>query len=116
MFFDVGFQELVVIAVLILLFIPPDDLPKLMRVLGRYYAKIRRASDDLRRAFNAEVAKVEAEERREELARRREEMAKRRAEVAPGEVPADPDVMLPDPRLPPDAAPRRVRREEGGPS
>ncbi len=69
------------IAVLAIVFIGPDDLPKMMRIAGRYYAKIRRASDDLRRAFNAEVAKVEAEERREEMRRRREEMERRRAEL-----------------------------------
>ena len=79
--FDLSLGELLMIAVLAIVFIGPDDLPKMMRLAGRYYAKIRRASDDLRRAFNAEVAKVEAEERREEMRRRREEMERRRAEL-----------------------------------
>lgn len=115
----------------------------MMRLAGRYYAKVRRASDELRRAFNTEVAKVEAEERREEMKRRREEMERRRAEanalaqaqlqnqarpsdapeapVAPAtegegptpENPAPPEddalLLPPDPRLPPDAAPRMMR-------
>ena len=79
--FDLSLGELLMVAVLAIVFIGPDDLPKMMRIAGRYYAKIRRASDDLRRAFNAEVAKVEAEERREEMRRRREEMERRRAEL-----------------------------------
>lgn len=79
--FDLSLGELLMIAVLAIVFIGPDDLPKMMRLAGRYYAKIRRASDDLRRAFNAEVAKVEAEERRDEMRRRREEMERRRAEL-----------------------------------
>lgn len=69
------------VAVLAIVFIGPEDLPKMMRLAGRYYAKVRRASDELRRAFNTEVAKVEAEERREEMKRRREEMERRRAEA-----------------------------------
>lgn len=65
----------------ILVFVGPDRIPELMAVAGRYYAKLRRMSDDLRRAFNAEVARVEADKRREELdARRREAEAKLRAE------------------------------------
>src|SRR4051812_40493768 len=59
--FDVGLQEMVLIAVIVILFVPADEIPDLMRTLGRYYAKIRRASDDLRRAFNAEVARVDSE-------------------------------------------------------
>lgn len=159
--FDLSLGELLMIGVLAIVFIGPDDLPKMMRLAGRYYAKIRRASDDLRRAFNAEVAKVEAEERREEMRRRREEMEKRRAELQaklqedsrdptkaaevveapleegarnprhlpdpamklpelppaeapePGALsdPADPRLLLPDPRLPEDAAPRLMPPE-----
>ena len=99
--FDLGFGEMMVIAVLVIVFIGPDGLPDLMRVLGRFYAQARRASDELRRTFNAEVARVEADRRREELKARREAREAQR--------PPD-DLLPPDPRLPPDAAPRRARR------
>lgn len=52
-----------------------------MSVAGRYYGKVRRMSDDLRRAFNAEVARSEGDRRRAELeARRKESDEKRRIE------------------------------------
>ena len=56
----------------------PDRIPELMSVAGRYYGKIRRMSDDLRRAFNAEVARAESDRRREELEARRKEAEERR--------------------------------------
>ncbi|MFN7146979.1 MAG: Sec-independent protein translocase protein TatB, partial [Myxococcota bacterium] len=87
--FDFGFGEILVIAVLVIVFVGPDGLPDMMRVLGRFYGQIRRASDDLRRTFNAEVARVDAEKRREELKQRRLAREKARAEAlaAAGEAP-----------------------------
>jgi sec-independent protein translocase protein TatB len=121
--FDLGLGEMLVIAVLVIVFVGPEGLPDMMRVLGRFYAQIRRASDDLRRTFNAEVARVEADRRREELKQRR--LARERARAAeqaaageaatppaPAEHPTEEDVdgvLAPDPRLPPDAAPRVAR-------
>ncbi len=79
--FDLSIGELLVIAVLILVFVGPDRIPELMSVAGRYYGKFRRMSDDLRRTFNAEVARHESDRRREELETRRKEIeAKRREE------------------------------------
>jgi sec-independent protein translocase protein TatB len=80
--FGLGFQEMVVIAVLVLMFFPADDLPELMRTAGRWYARMRRASDELRRAFNAEVARAESEYRLEELRTRREAAARARQDAA----------------------------------
>lgn len=87
--FDLSLGEMVLIAVLVLVFVGPDDIPALMRTAGRHYAKLRRASDELRRAFNTEVAKVEAEERRDEMRKRREEMERRRAAAAAAAPPTD---------------------------
>ena len=75
---NIGMAELMVIGVLVIVFVGPDDLPELMRWLGRGYGKLRRASDDLRRAFQLEVDKVDAEARAEEIERRRAEMQARR--------------------------------------
>ena len=121
--FDIGLQEFLVIGILVLLFFPPDDLPTLFRQAGRVYAKVRGASDDLRRAFNAEVARVENDQRLDELRRRREAAQRAREEAAadgkplaegttPESDPAAHEEASPwlpaDPRLPPDAAPRRA--------
>jgi sec-independent protein translocase protein TatB len=69
--FDFGFSEMVVVAILVLVFVGPDRIPEMMSVAGRYYAKVRRASDELRRAFNTEVARYETEYRRQDFERRR---------------------------------------------
>ncbi len=76
-----GFVELVVIAVLVIVFVGPDRLPEMMRFVGRQYGRLRRASDELRRAFQLEVDRVDAEQRAKEIRKRREElMARRKAE------------------------------------
>ncbi len=103
--FGLGFQEMVVIAVLVLLFFPADDLPALMRTAGRWYAKMRRASDELRRAFNAEVARAESEHRLEEVRLRREAQARARAEAeAPSAPEAATSAVAADPTSDPPGA------------
>lgn len=77
-----GWGEIALIAALILVFVGPADLPKLLRFLGRNYGKLRRASDDLRRTFTLEVDRVDAEARAEEIQRRREALLARRKEEA----------------------------------
>jgi sec-independent protein translocase protein TatB len=101
--FDIGLQEMMVIAVLVVLFFPPEDLPALFRTAGRWYAKMRRSSDELRRAFNVEVARAESELRMEELRARREAVrAAREANAADAaDVQPEGSASVPSPRLPP---------------
>ncbi len=128
--FDLGIGEMMLIAVLVIVFVGPDGLPDMMRVMGRFYGQMRRASDDLRRTFNAEVARVDSDRRRDDLRQRREERERARAVqgdaagAAPeppaleaddlhdehGALRAQPALLAADPRLPPDAAPRAVPR------
>ncbi len=77
-----GWGEITLIAALLLVFVGPADLPKLLRFLGRSYGKLRRSSDDLRRTFTLEVDRVDAEARAEEIQRRREALLARRKEEA----------------------------------
>lgn len=100
-----GFGEMVVVMVLALVFVGPERLPHTIRWLGRQYAKLTRASEELRRAFVLEADRMDAEQRTADLRRRREE-ARRKAEEArlareAGHPPPD-DA----PSLPEDAAPR----------
>lgn len=72
---------MLLIGVVILVFVGPDRIPEMMSTAGKWYGKFRRMSDDLRRAFNTEVARVEADKRRDELdSRRREADVRRQAE------------------------------------
>lgn len=51
-----GLPELIFILVLALLIFGPKKLPEIGRTLGRGLAEFRRASDDLKRTFNTELA------------------------------------------------------------
>src|SRR5271165_3958732 len=49
--FDIAWSELLLIAVLALIFIGPKELPQVLHSLGRMSAKLRRSADDFRRQF-----------------------------------------------------------------
>ncbi len=49
--FDIAWSELLLIAVVALIFIGPKELPALLNNLGRAAAKLRRSADDFRRHF-----------------------------------------------------------------
>lgn len=112
---NIGLSEMLVIAILAIVFIGPDDLPEMMRFLGRQYAKLRRASDELRNAFQIEVDRSDAEKRAEEIRKRREELLAKRKTLAeqtltaprPTQADQAPDLMLPTP-TPAPAAPEAV--------
>ena len=95
---SLGISELLVVAVLVIVFVGPDRLPEMMRFVGRQYGRLRRASDELRRAFQLEVDRVDSEQRAQEIRLRREElMARRRAErEANAAMPVAREDELPD--------------------
>ncbi len=49
--FDIGWSELLIIAVVALIVIGPKELPEVMRNVGRAINKMRRSADDFRRHF-----------------------------------------------------------------
>lgn len=88
--FGLGFSELLLIAIVILVFIGPDRLPEFMKVAGRIYGQVRRAGDELRTALTAEADRAEAQERYQKMLERRrqaEEARRKAAEI--GAVPQD---------------------------
>lgn len=50
--FGIGMTEMLVIAVIALIFIGPDQLPEVARTLGRFFNDIRRSTDDIKRDFH----------------------------------------------------------------
>ncbi len=98
----VGFSEVVLIALVALLVVGPEQLPTLMREAGRYYGQVRRAADDLRRAFMLEADKQDAQGRYAKLKERRDLAleARRRAQEAAGGVSQVPVLVGVDPTLP----------------
>ncbi|MBF0218669.1 MAG: twin-arginine translocase subunit TatB [Gammaproteobacteria bacterium] len=53
--FDIGFWELMVIAVVALLVIGPERLPEVARSTGRWYGKVRGFVNNMKREINREL-------------------------------------------------------------
>jgi sec-independent protein translocase protein TatB len=60
--FDIGWSELLVIAVVAIVVVGPKELPKLMRSFGFYAGKLRRAAADFRHQFDEAMREAELEE------------------------------------------------------
>jgi sec-independent protein translocase protein TatB len=60
--FDIGFWELMIIAIVALLVVGPDKLPAFAREAGKWFGKIRRLINNLQRELKQEFF---VEERRE---------------------------------------------------
>jgi sec-independent protein translocase protein TatB len=62
--FDIGFTEILLIAVVAILVVGPKEFPVLMRTVGRWMGRARSVASEVRSEFHRELAKTE------ELARR----------------------------------------------
>ncbi len=56
----IGFSELIVIALVLIIFIRPDDLPAFFRKLGKLYAELKKAYDELTEVKDAFIKEVES--------------------------------------------------------
>ncbi len=62
--FDIGFSELVLIALLALIVLGPQRLPEAARAAGRWMARLRRFVAEVKRDFDRELASEELAELR----------------------------------------------------
>jgi sec-independent protein translocase protein TatB len=65
--FDIGWSELLVIAVVAIVVVGPKDLPRLMRGFGTYAGKLRRAASDFQRQFEDAMRESEIDEVRKAI-------------------------------------------------
>ena len=49
--FNIGFQELLIIAIIALLIVGPKKLPDLAKTLGKTFGEVRRATEDITDGF-----------------------------------------------------------------
>jgi sec-independent protein translocase protein TatB len=64
---QVGFFEIVVIAVIALVVVGPKELPRLMRMAGKFAAQARRMAGEFQSAFNQMARESELDEMRREI-------------------------------------------------
>ena len=105
--FDIGWSELLVIAVVAILVVGPKDLPRLMRSFGHYAGKLRRAASDFQRQFEEAMRESEVDEVRKAI-----ESVRDQTPSLDLKAPIDKPMMLPKaqavPTTPPSPAPAAV--------
>lgn len=60
--FDIGFDELLLVAVVAIVVIGPKDLPLALRTVGRWVAKVRKVSGHFRSGVETMIREAEMEE------------------------------------------------------
>jgi sec-independent protein translocase protein TatB len=98
--FDIGWSELLVIAVVAIVVVGPKDLPRLMRTFGHYMGKVRRMASDFQRQFEEAVRDSELDEVRKAMHEVRATASSVTAEIdkplmTPQPKPASPPLVPP---------------------
>ncbi len=103
---QVGFFEIVVIAVIALVVVGPKELPRLMRMAGKFASQARRMAGEFQSAFNQMARESELDDMRREIealkrnnpvaeTKREVEAALRPVETSLREAAADADKSAP---------------------
>jgi len=64
---DVGWSEMLVIAVVMIVIVGPKDLPQMLRTFGRMATKMRGMANDFQRQFNEALKEAELEDVKKSL-------------------------------------------------
>ncbi len=94
--FDIGWSELLIIAVVAIVVVGPKDLPRLMRTFGHYAGKLRRAAADFQRQFEDAIRETELEEVKKAI-----DSVRSTDTVVDLKAPIDKPIMLPNPEIKP---------------
>jgi sec-independent protein translocase protein TatB len=65
--FDIGWTEILIIAVVAIIVVGPKDLPRMLRSLGRYAGQLKRTAGEFRAQFDEAVRESELDELRNSL-------------------------------------------------
>ena len=60
--FEVGWTEMLVIAVVMIVVVGPKDLPQMLRTFGRTTAKLRAMAGDFQKQFNEALKEAELDD------------------------------------------------------
>ena len=72
--FDIGFSELMVIAVVALIVIGPERLPKVARTMGHLFGRLQRYVNDVKADINREIELEELRKMRDSMQKAASEM------------------------------------------
>ena len=65
--FDIGWSEILLVLVVALIVVGPKDLPRLIRMVGRWVGQARRMADQFRTGFDELTRETELDELRREI-------------------------------------------------
>jgi sec-independent protein translocase protein TatB len=65
--FDLSWSHILIVLIVALVVVGPKDLPKLMRIVGRWVAKARTMADQFRKSFDEMARQSELDELRQEI-------------------------------------------------
>jgi len=65
--FDIGWTEMLVIAVVLIVVVGPKDLPKMLRTFGKFTAKMSSMAGDFRKQFDEALKEAELDEVRKSV-------------------------------------------------
>ena len=88
--FDVGFDEMLVIAVIAIVVIGPKDLPRALRTLGQWVAKVRRVSGHFRSGIETMIREAELAEMERKWREQNEAIMKAHPALPPDVTPGGP--------------------------
>lgn len=66
--FDIGWQELLVIAIVLIVVVGPKDLPKMLRAFGKATARMRSMANDFKSQFDEALREAELDDVRKTIA------------------------------------------------
>ncbi len=93
--FDIGWSELLVIAVVAIVVVGPRELPKLMRSFGYYAGKVRKAAAEFRRQFDDAMREAELDEVKKAIESVKTETASIEMSVREAQAPMEKRFMPP---------------------
>ena len=111
--FEISWSELLILAVVTLIFVGPKDLPKFLNTLGRYAGMVRRQAAEFRAQFDEAMRQAELDALKKEVEDVRSGIQDAVRETQAPSQPATPTPAQPTPAQPaavpaPEAAPLQV--------
>ena len=74
--FDIGWSELLVIAVVAVIVVGPKELPRMLRTFGKTMGTVRRTANDFKRQFDQALREAEREADLEDTRKQLQSMAR----------------------------------------
>ncbi len=113
--FDIGWSELLLVAILAIVFVGPKDLPRLMRTIGVYVGKARRMMAEFQQAFEDLARDSELDDLRREISELKRQTQAPLTNIRNTiEKPAAAKPASAEPSLQPVPSPEEIERLEDG--